>query len=512
LQHIVRNVLLLAAYLYSPAMILLAAEVSSTTNTSSIAYFRAAADFNEDGISDISVYSPRSGIWRTITATNTWTAQFGFSGTLPISGDFDGDGQRDLGCYNPKRSTWYLQKSREGFFTATFGNRDSIPVVGDFDGDGRDDFGSYSPLNGRWQILKSTNGIISIQFGYPGTVPVVGDFDGDRISDIACYDLNKGLWFFKKSRDGFSIAQFGYKNTVPLVGDFDADGRDDIGCYDNQTGRWFLRQSRNGLGARQFGFSGIRPIVGDFDEDGRCDIGCYYPPRGAWFIMRSEGGLFTTQLGQTGDIPLFPTAQAPTRPHFTSLHPKSFSAYVSWGDSNVVTTETNGMYGAYVSSNYEIVDQSGFYGFSGIAQATSLTQKAIVQMTALHINQPFYTNQRSGGSVTMSGRFVAHGSAQGIGIVHFHLNLVVLKIGVGLNINHTKALQLNEVELDLNNIITIGTPSDAYYLENYSTSHSVEFGRPFNVSLALHADTNGSNGDPFIDGTVAFELYELRAE
>ncbi len=129
MPHIARNVLLLVALLYSTEKILLAAKASSSTNVSTIAYFRAAADFNDDGISDIGVYSPRSGIWRTINSTNTWTAQFGFSGALPISGDFDGDGQRDLGCYNPKQSTWYLRNSREGFFTATFGNRDSIPVL-----------------------------------------------------------------------------------------------------------------------------------------------------------------------------------------------------------------------------------------------------------------------------------------------------------------------------------------------------------------------------------------------
>ncbi len=66
-------------------------------------------DFDGDGRSDIGCYYPPSGNWYGFDSTDGfWQTQFGYVGTLPITGDFDGDGKADIGCYHPPSGNWYL--------------------------------------------------------------------------------------------------------------------------------------------------------------------------------------------------------------------------------------------------------------------------------------------------------------------------------------------------------------------------------------------------------------------
>ncbi len=57
--------------------------------------------------------------------------------------DFDGDGRDDVGCYSPAEGTWYIVRSRDGLWKPQFGFAGTIPVTGDFDGDGKSDIGVY---------------------------------------------------------------------------------------------------------------------------------------------------------------------------------------------------------------------------------------------------------------------------------------------------------------------------------------------------------------------------------
>ena len=293
--------------------------VSSGLTTSVTAHYvgtsvtsRVALDFDGDGISDIGCYFAPGGNWYMFrSSTGFWQTQFGYVGTIPVTGDFDGDGKADIGCYDPASGNWFFFKSTAGFSTVHFGAPGTIPVTGDFDGDGKTDIGYYDPPSGGWHLLETTAGVKTTQFGYAGTLPVVGDFDGDGKADIGCYYPPGGNWYVYKSTEGFWTTQFGYAGTVPVVGDFDGDGRADIGCYYAPGGNWYVYRSTQGFWTTQFGYAGTTPVVGDFDGDGKADIGCYYPTGGNWYIFRSSLGFWQTQFGYSGTVPLGAPATAP---------------------------------------------------------------------------------------------------------------------------------------------------------------------------------------------------------
>jgi hypothetical protein len=248
----------------------------------------ADLDFDGDGRDDVGCYAPATGSWYIQRSRDgLWQRQFGFAGTVPVTGDFDGDGKSDIGVYYPPGGNWYVLKSTEGFWQTAFGYAGTIPVVGDFDGDGRDDIGCYYPPGGNWYIFMSRRGFWQTTFGYAGTEPIVGDFDGDGRSDIGCYYPPGGNWYVFKSREGFWQTQFGYVGTKPVVGDFDADGKSDFGCYHPPSGNWYVLKSREGFRQTLFGFKDTEPVVGDFDGDGRADFGVYYAPGGNWYELTS---------------------------------------------------------------------------------------------------------------------------------------------------------------------------------------------------------------------------------
>jgi predicted outer membrane repeat protein len=262
-------------------------------------------DFDGDGKSDIGCYFPSGGNWYMMQSLRLFTNfQFGFAGTLPISGDWDGDGLGDFGCYHPPAGNWYRMLSAQGFKTTQFGFDGTLPIVGDWDGDGQDDYGCYHPPSGNWYRMMSTEGFKTTQFGFAGTLPIVGDWDGDGKDDYGCYHPPSGNWYRMLSRDGFKTTQFGFDGTQPIVGDWDGDGKDDYGCYHAPSGNWYRMMSTDGFRTTQFGFSGTTAIVGDWDGDGRDDYGCYHPPSGNWYRMQSQAGFTTTQFGFNGTLPL----------------------------------------------------------------------------------------------------------------------------------------------------------------------------------------------------------------
>ena len=326
---------------------------SDNTGTDTLTVFyvlkEPVNDFDGDGYSDMGGFNPDSGNWRIMGSTDgEITAQFGYRGTVPITGDFDGDGKTDYGCYDAtglfsngewlaEPGSWYVMRSADGFGTETFGYGGTIPFTGDFDGDGSADFGCYDPSGlfaggewlaqpGSWYIMQGTAGFRTETFGYGGTVPIVGDFDGDGNADFGCYDAaglfiggqwlaQPGSWYIMQSTAGFRTETFGYGGTVPVVGDFDGDGSADFGCYDAaglnaggiwlaQPGSWYIMQSTAGFRTEEFGYHGTTPVVGDYDGDGIDDFGCYDPDLFRWYIMQSTDGFTVEDYGSAGALPL----------------------------------------------------------------------------------------------------------------------------------------------------------------------------------------------------------------
>ncbi len=151
-----------------------------------------------------------------------------------VRNDFDGDGVSDIGCYDAEGNegypagTWLIKQSTAGLTTNEFGYDGTVQITGDFDGDGVMDYGCYDPEGlygqppGSWYIMQSTAGFETKTFGYIDTIPIVGDFDGDGTDDYGCYDPEglygqpAGSWYFMQSTAGFTTDQLGHAGTVPL--------------------------------------------------------------------------------------------------------------------------------------------------------------------------------------------------------------------------------------------------------------------------------------------------------
>jgi hypothetical protein len=238
-----------------------------------------------------------------VEAAATARAYYRDLAAAPRPNDFDGDGRSDIGCYHPPDGAWFGFNSAAGFWQTQFGYEGTLPVTGNFDADGRTDIGCYFPAGGAWYFFRSAAGFAQTHLGFAGTVPVVGDFDGDGRDDIGAYHADSGGWYLSQSSSGFWQTQFGYAGTLPVVGDFDGDGRSDIGVYHPESGAWHLFKSTDGSWQTQFGYAGTLPVVGDFDGDGRSDIGVYHPESGAWHLFRSAEGYWQTRFGFPGTIP-----------------------------------------------------------------------------------------------------------------------------------------------------------------------------------------------------------------
>jgi hypothetical protein len=63
--------------------------------------------------------------------------QFGFATDIATRGDFDGDGLNDLAVYRPSTGVWYIKNSTNtGFIITRFGLAEDKPLPLDVDGDG----------------------------------------------------------------------------------------------------------------------------------------------------------------------------------------------------------------------------------------------------------------------------------------------------------------------------------------------------------------------------------------
>ncbi len=265
----------------------------------------AIANFDSDGISDISVFRP-SGVWYSLNSTNGGSnaVQFGSGGDIAAPGDYDADGKTDLAVFRPSTGVWYIAKSGGGIDIVGFGQNGDIPVPGDYDGDLKNDIAVWRPSTGVWYILRSSGGSDIRQFGLANDKTAQADFDGDGKTDVAIWRPSDGVWYIWRSTDGgFSIFQFGLNGDRPVQGDYDGDGRADTAVFRPSDGVWYLLRSTGGFGAVQFGVASDRPAPADFDGDGKTDIAVYRD--GVWYVLRtSDGGVGITGFGLSGDVPI----------------------------------------------------------------------------------------------------------------------------------------------------------------------------------------------------------------
>ena len=266
------------------------------------------SDFDGDGKTDYSVYTPSNGFWsieQSANSTNGITA-FGASTDKIVNADYDGDGKTDIAVFRPSEGIWYVLGSTNGFIAAPFGQNGDVPLPGDFDGDGKADFAVFRPSNGNWYIQQTMLGFKAFGWGASEDKAFIGDFDGDERADATVFRPSTGYWYILRSTTNQPLyISFGIAEDKPLVGDFDGDGKTDVTVFRPSNGSWYrLNSADNSFYAIQFGFGTDIPIPADYDGDGKTDISVFRASDNAWYRVNSSDNAFVARIfGQNGDIP-----------------------------------------------------------------------------------------------------------------------------------------------------------------------------------------------------------------
>jgi Uncharacterized conserved protein len=266
------------------------------------------SDFDGDGKTDYSTWSPTTGNWAVERSSNSSPSSlsWGQPGDVPVAADYDGDGKSDHAIFRASTGTWWFVMSGNGSRPAVqFGAVGDVPVTGDYDGDGKTDIAVFRPSTGIWYIAKSTGGILFINWGLADDKPLAVDHDGDGKSDVAVWRPSTGVWYVIRSSDSnFVFFGFGQNGDKPLVTDLNGDGRTEFTVFRPSTGIWHVSDPANGsYFGYNFGISTDVPVPADYDGDGKTDIAVFRPGTNDWYRLSSSNGAFVVRnYGSGGDI------------------------------------------------------------------------------------------------------------------------------------------------------------------------------------------------------------------
>ena len=266
------------------------------------------SDFDGDGKTDLSVYTPNTGLWQIELSSNSSyrAANFGISEDIIVTGDYDGDAKSDFAIFRPSTGFWWILGSTSGARAVSFGLSTDVPVPADYDADGKTDIAVWRPSTGVWYILQSTLGFKAFNWGLSGDKPVVGDYEGDGKADIAVYRPSNGVWYVMQSSSSqLKAASFGISTDKPLSVDFDGDAKNDFAVYRPSEGNWYVLTSKNNqVSVTKVGLEEDLPIPSDFDGDGKADFAVFRPSQNTWYHLNSSNGAFSARVfGQSGDKP-----------------------------------------------------------------------------------------------------------------------------------------------------------------------------------------------------------------
>jgi hypothetical protein len=277
----------------------------------------SVSDFDGDGKTDFSVYTPSTGTWKIEQSSDNAYSEtgFGLSGDKLVTGDYDGDGKADLAIFRPSTGTWWIRKSSSpsNFTAVNWGISEDIPVEADYDADGKTDIAVFRPSTGIWYILQSTLGTRITKWGVNGDLAFTGDYEGDGKADLAIFRPSNGTWYIMQSSSSLPlIAQWGVATDKPVSADFDGDGKSDLAVFRPSEGNWYILNSTNAsVTIYHFGSNGDVPIPADYDGDNKADFAVYRPGDNVWYRLTSSNGAFSARVfGQAGDTPS-PTSVQP---------------------------------------------------------------------------------------------------------------------------------------------------------------------------------------------------------
>jgi len=172
-----------------------------SVNVTSAPARRAVADFNGDGITDISVFRPSTGQWLVKGVLDT---VYGGPGDIPVPGNYDANATTDIAVFRPSTGQWLVK----GISDTVYGASTDIPVPGDYNGDGITDIAVFRPSTGQWLV----RGISDTVYGAAGDIPVPGNWNAGASTDIAVFRPSTGQWLVK----GISETVYGTSTDAAL--------------------------------------------------------------------------------------------------------------------------------------------------------------------------------------------------------------------------------------------------------------------------------------------------------
>ena len=266
------------------------------------------SDFDGDGKTDLSVFSPGTGDWliKSSASGGASTTHWGQQGDILVGGDYDGDGISDIAVWRPSNGYWYVKRSTGGEINIPFGLPTDIPVPADYDADGKMDIAVWRPSNGVWYILQSTLGFRAVQWGTSTDKPITGDYEGDGKADVSVWRPSNGVWYVLQSSSSIPMyRQFGTNGDRPLFANFDGNATSDLAVYRPSGGDWYMMDpTTQAFRALNFGVAEDIPVPADYDGDGNADIAVYRPSTNYWYRLNSANGTFFAEpFGKPGDEP-----------------------------------------------------------------------------------------------------------------------------------------------------------------------------------------------------------------
>ena len=240
-------------------------------------------DYDGDGISDIAVFRPTSGLWAIKGVTR---AYFGAASDLPVPGDYNGDGTAEIALFRPASGLWAVR----GVTRVYFGSPGDLPLPRDYAGEGTVGIALFRPTSGLWAIRDRTR----IYFGGSGDQPVPGYYFPGAPAEVAIFRSGSGLWAVK----GETRLYFGGVGDKPIPGDYQEEGMR-FWCpaiFRPATGLWSVRHATRVY----FGGPADRPLPAEYYGKGYDEIGIYRQSTGLWAV-RGETRVY---FGGGGDIPV----------------------------------------------------------------------------------------------------------------------------------------------------------------------------------------------------------------
>jgi subtilisin family serine protease len=222
-----------------------------------------AGDFDGDGIIDIAVRRPSNQTWyiKNSSGSNRGSDKgdgiqrhkFGLQAAdIPVPADYDGDGITDIAVRRPSTGLWYIKRSSDDEIERHrfFSDANDIPLTGDFDGDGVDDIAYVSMSNQRWFIRHSSDASVhEVDFElFDGDIPLTGEFDGDGKTDIVIRRPSTTRWYIlNSSSNEMTVVKFGKQaGDIPILADYDGDGITDISVRRPSEFMQFVLRSSDG--------------------------------------------------------------------------------------------------------------------------------------------------------------------------------------------------------------------------------------------------------------------------